>query len=104
MVSPIVLGASGHRLCNRPMSLRLSGNYSTSTVSQTSLEFDRAATTENVRVKRVGNRRVARGRRALCWISWRVGSPLLSGILDVDVELELKNLQVPSATPVLKAP
>ena len=41
---------------------------------------------------------------ALCWISWRVGSPLLSGIRDVDVELELKNLQVPSATPVLKAP
>ncbi len=39
---------------------------------------------------------------ALCWISWRVGSPLLSGIRDVDVELELKNLQVPSATPVLK--
>jgi hypothetical protein len=26
---------------------------------------------------------------ALCWISWRVGSPLMSGIRDVDVMFEL---------------
>ena len=39
---------------------------------------------------------------ALCWISWRIGSPMLSVLRDVDVELEIKNLQGPSATPITK--
>jgi hypothetical protein len=41
---------------------------------------------------------------ALCWISWRIGSPLLSGIRNVDVELELRNLQAPPATPIFRVP
>jgi hypothetical protein len=41
---------------------------------------------------------------ALCWISWRAGSPLLSGIRDFDVKNELLNLKGPPATPVFKVP
>jgi hypothetical protein len=41
---------------------------------------------------------------ALCWISWRIGSPMLSGIRDVDIKEELLNLQGPSATPDFRAP
>jgi hypothetical protein len=41
---------------------------------------------------------------ALCWISWRAGSPLLSGVRAFDVEAELKNFQGARATPVFKVP
>jgi hypothetical protein len=30
---------------------------------------------------------------ALCWISWRTGSPLVSGIRDFDVKSEILRLQ-----------
>ena len=40
---------------------------------------------------------------ALCWISWRVGSPLMTTIRNTDVELELRNqLEELSATPMGK--
>jgi small neutral amino acid transporter SnatA (MarC family) len=42
---------------------------------------------------------------ALCWLSWRVGSPLMTTIRNTDVELELRNeLEGLSATPMYKAP
>jgi hypothetical protein len=39
---------------------------------------------------------------ALCWLSWRAGSPLLDGIRAIDVELELRNLQTPIPAPLMK--
>jgi hypothetical protein len=42
---------------------------------------------------------------ALCWISWRAGSPLLSEIRDYDVRSEILRLQKrPRGTPVIKVP
>ena len=42
---------------------------------------------------------------ALCWISWRAGSPLVSGIRDFDVKSEILRLQKrPRGTPVIKVP
>jgi hypothetical protein len=42
---------------------------------------------------------------ALCWISWRAGSPLMSGIRDYDVVSEILRLnQKPRGAPVTKVP
>jgi small neutral amino acid transporter SnatA (MarC family) len=41
----------------------------------------------------------------LCWLSWRVGSPLMTTIRNTDVELELRNeLEGLSSTPAYKLP
>jgi hypothetical protein len=41
----------------------------------------------------------------LCWLSWRVGSPLMTTIRNTDVELELRNeLEGLSSTPMYKVP
>jgi hypothetical protein len=41
----------------------------------------------------------------LCWLSWRVGSPLMTTIRNTDVELELRNeLEGLSSTPIYKVP
>jgi len=41
---------------------------------------------------------------ALCWISWRAGSPLLSTIRNIDVKDELQNLQGSQAAPLIRVP
>jgi hypothetical protein len=42
---------------------------------------------------------------ALCWISWRVGSPLISGIRDYDVTTEILGLQKrPRGAPMIRVP
>jgi hypothetical protein len=42
---------------------------------------------------------------ALCWISWRVGSPLISGIRDYDVATEIMRLQKrPRGAPMIRVP
>ena len=42
---------------------------------------------------------------ALCWISWRAGSPLMSGIRDYDVVAEILRLHKrPRGTPMFRVP
>ena len=42
---------------------------------------------------------------ALCWLSWRVGSPLMTTIQNTDVELELRNqLEGLRGTPMYNVP
>jgi hypothetical protein len=42
---------------------------------------------------------------ALCWISWRAGSPLMSGIRDYDVVSEILRLnQKPRGAPATRVP